>query len=38
LSFRVEAELWGRPAPQGVSLRTSLDIDSGNIHLTDSGG
>ena len=38
LSFRVEAELWGRPAPQGVSLRTSLDIDSGNVQLTDSGG
>lgn len=38
LSFRVEAELWGRPAPQGVSLRTSLDVDSGKVQLTDSGG
>lgn len=38
LSFKVEAELWGRPAPQGVSLRTSLDVDSGSVALTDSGG
>jgi type VI secretion system protein ImpF len=38
LSFRVEAELWGRPASQSVSLRTSLDVESGNIQLSDSGG
>jgi type VI secretion system protein ImpF len=38
LSFKVDAELWGRPAPQGVSLRTSLDVDSGTVSLTDSGG
>jgi type VI secretion system protein ImpF len=38
LSFRVDAELWGRPASQSVSLRTSLDVESGGIRLTDSGG
>jgi type VI secretion system protein ImpF len=38
LTFRVEAELWGRPAAQHLSLRTSLDVDSGNVSLTDSGG
>jgi type VI secretion system protein ImpF len=38
LSFRVEAELWGRPASQSVSLRTSLDVESGSIQLSDSGG
>src|SRR5208283_1146796 len=38
LSFKVEAELWGRPVPQHLSLRTSLDVDSGTVSLTDSGG
>jgi len=38
LRFKLDAELWGRPAAQHLSLRTSLDVDSGDVALTDSGG
>ncbi len=37
LSFRIEAQLWGQPAPQHLVLRTSIDIDSGDVSIADSG-
>jgi len=35
LSFLVEAELWGQPLAQHLSLRTSIDVDSGNVDVVD---
>jgi type VI secretion system lysozyme-like protein len=37
LAFRIDAQLWGQPMPQHLVLRTSIDVDSGNISLADSG-
>lgn len=37
LSFRIEAELWGQPAPQQLILRTRIDTDSGHVTLADAG-
>jgi type VI secretion system protein ImpF len=37
LAFRIEAELWGQPLPQQLVLRTSIDIDSGDVSIADSG-
>jgi type VI secretion system protein ImpF len=36
LEFRVEAELWGQPAPQQLLMRTSIDVDTGEIALSES--
>lgn len=36
LAFRIEAELWGQPVPQHLVLRTSIDVDSGNVSIADS--
>ncbi len=38
LSFLVEAELWGQPVAQHLSLRTSIDMDSGDVSVTDRSG
>src|SRR5690606_23271960 len=37
LAFRIEAQLFGQPAPQHLVLRTSIDIDSGDVSISDSG-
>jgi type VI secretion system protein ImpF len=37
LSFRIEAQLWGQPMPQQLVLRTSIDVDSGSVNVSDSG-
>jgi type VI secretion system protein ImpF len=38
LSFKIDAELWGRPAPQHLVLRTRLDVDSGDLTVTEASG
>jgi type VI secretion system protein ImpF len=35
LAFLVEAELWGQPLAQQLSLRTSIDVDTGDVKVTD---
>jgi len=35
IAFLVEAELWGQPLAQHLSLRTSIDVDSGNVDVSD---
>jgi type VI secretion system protein ImpF len=35
LAFRVEAELWGQPVAQHLSLRTSIDFMSGDVEVAD---
>lgn len=37
LAFRIEAQLWGQPTPQHLVLRTSIDIDTGDVSIADSG-
>jgi type VI secretion system protein ImpF len=37
LAFRIEAQLWGQPLPQHLVLRTSIDVDSGDVRIADSG-
>jgi type VI secretion system protein ImpF len=37
LAFRIEAQLWGQPLPQQLVLRTSIDIDSGDVSVADPG-
>jgi type VI secretion system protein ImpF len=36
LEFAIEAELWGQPLPQSMTLRTRIDTMSGDITLTES--
>ena len=38
LSFLVEAELWGQPMAQQLSLRTSIDIDTGDVLVANRVG
>jgi type VI secretion system protein ImpF len=35
ISFLVEAELWGQPMAQQLSLRTSIDTDTGDVVVAD---
>ena len=37
LSFRIDAELWGQPAPQQLVLSTRIETDTGNVTVSDSG-
>jgi type VI secretion system protein ImpF len=37
LGFRIEAELWGQPAPQQLVLRTRISTESGDVAVTDTG-
>jgi type VI secretion system protein ImpF len=37
LSFRIEAQLWGQPAPLQLVLRTRIDVDSGSVKVADAG-
>ena len=38
VAFRIEAELWGDPVPQHLSLRTEIDVGTGECLLDDRGG
>jgi len=33
--FRIEAELWGRPASQHLTLLTSIDVGSGDVTVSE---
>lgn len=35
LSFRIEAELWAQPVPLQLWLRTELDLDSGDVSVSE---
>ena len=35
LAFLVEAELWGQPVAQQLALRTSIDVDTGDVRVAD---
>jgi type VI secretion system protein ImpF len=36
VAFQVEAELWGQPVSQHLVLRTSIDLNSGQIHVSEA--
>jgi type VI secretion system protein ImpF len=36
MSFRIEADLWGQPVAQHLVLRTSIDIESGDVKITEA--
>jgi type VI secretion system protein ImpF len=38
IAFMVEAELWGQPVAQHLSLRTSIDVESGDVAVSDRAG
>ena len=38
ISFLVDAELWGQPAPHQVVLHTHIDTGSGKVRVSDQGG
>jgi type VI secretion system protein ImpF len=37
LEFRIEAELWGQPAPQQLLMTTRIDLDTGQVTLGEGG-
>jgi type VI secretion system protein ImpF len=37
LAFRIEADLWGQPAPLHLVLRTRINTESGDVNVADSG-
>jgi type VI secretion system protein ImpF len=36
LSFKIDAELWGQPVSQHLVLRTSIDVDTGDVRIVDA--
>jgi type VI secretion system protein ImpF len=38
LEFKIEAELWGQPAPQHLLMNTRIDLDSGHVSVGEDAG
>jgi len=38
VAFQVEADLWGQPVSQHLVLRTSIDLESGSIKISEGAG
>ncbi|OMH38678.1 type VI secretion system baseplate subunit TssE [Motiliproteus sp. MSK22-1] len=38
LSFDIEAELWAQPVPLHLYMKTEVDLETGNVSVTDSSG
>lgn len=36
MTFRIEGELWAQPAPLSLSLRTELDLETGNVDVREN--
>jgi len=36
LAFKIDAELWGQPVAQHLVLRTSIDVDTGDVRISDA--
>ena len=37
LTFEIKADLWAQPVPLEMLLRTELELESGEIHVSDRG-
>jgi type VI secretion system protein ImpF len=35
MRFNIEAELWAQPTPMALFLKTELDLESGNVKVTE---
>jgi type VI secretion system protein ImpF len=35
LAFEIEGELWGQPLPLRVFLKTEIDLDIGEVRVSD---
>ena len=35
LTFEIEGDLWGQPAPLHLLLKTTVDLDTGNVTVSD---
>jgi type VI secretion system protein ImpF len=38
MAFDIEGDLWAQPLPLHLYLRTELDLETGNMEITDKGG
>lgn len=38
LVFRIEGELWAKPAPQALYLKTQVDLETGDVTVTEGRG
>jgi type VI secretion system protein ImpF len=38
LSFKIESEMWAQPVPLSLFLRTEVDLETGEFHITQSFG
>ena len=38
MCFTIEAELWAQPLPLRLFLRTELDLENGEVKITETGG
>ena len=38
MTFDIEAQLWAQPAPLHILLRTELDLEMGDVRVTESSG
>lgn len=38
LALEVEGELWGQPGPQRLYLKTEVDLESGDVTVSESSG
>lgn len=36
IAFQIEGELWGRPMPEALFLRTELDLELGDVKVTEA--
>lgn len=36
--FRIEGELWAKPSPQALFLKTEIDLETGNVTVTEGQG
>lgn len=38
IAFRIEGELWAKPAAQALYLKTEVDLETGNVTVTEGQG
>ena len=38
MTFNIEAQLWAQPAPLHILLRTELDLEAGDVKVTETAG
>jgi type VI secretion system protein ImpF len=38
MAFQIEAELWAQPLPLRLYLRTQLDLETGDVQISELGG